>query len=359
MNLPNLLNKKIKHFRQNLLFWHQHENQREMPWKGSRDVYRIWLSEIILQQTRVEQGRGYYERFLGKFPTLKDLAAASEQSVMKLWEGLGYYSRCRNLHHTAKYVVEHYNGVFPNSYEELLTLKGIGPYTAAAIASFGFNIPKAVVDGNVIRVMARYFGIDEAADTSAGKKKLSELAELCLDTLAPGPYNQAIMDFGATVCKPVGARCNVCRLKSKCEAYQEERVDQLPVISKKIVKKIRYFVVQILECKSYYAINLRAPGDIWAGLHSFPITEVSGRKEWLALVKKSDIKNAGAVSSPHPYHQQLTHQTIHAGVIRLQVKKRSDVAEKMQWVHRKDIAQLAFPRLLRDIIQKEKLISEV
>lgn len=328
-----------------------------MPWKGIKDIYKIWLSEIILQQTRVEQGLAYYENFIEKFPTIHDLAAASENSVMKIWEGLGYYSRCRNLHFTAKYLVENHNGKFPNTYEELLKLKGIGPYTAAAIASFGFNIPKAVIDGNVIRVLSRFFGLQKPSDTINGKKQLADLAALCLDSNNPGTYNQAIMDFGATVCKPLNPLCSACPLRPKCEAYRLNIVDQLPIVSKKITKKTRWFIIRIIQCKQHYAIHIRPTGDIWTGLYSFPVTELSSKKIWNDCLKDRAIMHKGCSLSEHVYKQQLTHQTIHARVVFCKIEKRSAFPEKMKWIHIKALGQLAFPRLFRDIIQKEHLIS--
>ena len=357
MKSPNLLSIKSLFLKQKLLFWHDNYNHRKMPWKGEKDIYKIWLSEIILQQTRVEQGRSYYERFIETFPAIQDLAAAPEKLVMKLWEGLGYYSRCRNLHFTAKYLVKNHEGIFPDTYEGLLALKGIGPYTAAAIASFGFNIPKAVVDGNVIRVLSRFFGIQDPADTNEGKKQIAALAAICLDTNHPGKYNQAIMDFGATLCKPLSPLCSACPLKSKCEAYRLNIVDKLPVVAKKIIKKTRWFVIKIVECKQHYAIHLRPAGDIWAGLHAFPVVEQASKKSWIASMKDPALKSMGGVMSKHSYHQQLTHQTIHGGVIIYKINQRAAFSEKIQWVHKHEITKLAFPRIFRDIINKEQLIS--
>ena len=190
-----------------------------MPWKHEKDPYKIWLSEIILQQTRVEQGREYYNRFVHAYPTVEQLAVAKDDDVYKLWEGLGYYSRCKNLLHTAREIVNKYAGVFPKTYEEIIQLKGIGPYTAAAIASFAFQLPYAVLDGNVMRILSRYFGISTAIDSTEGKKELATLANSLLDTDAPGIYNQAIMDFGATICKPKQPVCTNCLLAENCTAF--------------------------------------------------------------------------------------------------------------------------------------------
>ena len=205
-----------------------------MPWKGEKDPYKIWLSEIILQQTRVEQGWDYYLKFIKAFPTVKHLATAPEAQVFKLWEGLGYYSRCKNLIATAKIIHQQYKNVFPSTYNEILALKGIGPYTAAAIASFAFNLPYAVVDGNVLRVMARMFGVRQPIDSTRGKALLTSLANELLDKQLPGIYNQAIMDFGAVICKPALPLCGECILNKHCIAYISRTVNLLPVKEKKI-----------------------------------------------------------------------------------------------------------------------------
>ena len=208
-----------KYFIANLLKWNNTDNKREMPWKGEKDPYKIWLSEIILQQTRVDQGLAYYNEFVKTFPTVRDLAKAPETKVFKLWEGLGYYTRCKNLLATAKIIHESLNGKFPDEYEAILALKGIGPYTAAAIGSFGFNLPHAVVDGNVFRVLARYFGIAVPTDSTAGKKMFTALANELLDKDQPGIYNQALMDFGAVICKPQLPLCATCALKKTLQSF--------------------------------------------------------------------------------------------------------------------------------------------
>src|SRR6202046_3980836 len=205
-------------FAQKLLKWNFDQNSRPMPWKGEKDPYRIWLSEVILQQTRVDQGWAYYEKFVSAFPTVHDLATASEQFVFKLWEGLGYYNRCRNLMTTAKRIDSEYQGRFPSTYEEILTLKRTGLYTAPAIAAFAYNLPHAVVDGNVTRVLSRYFGISTPIDTTAGKKEYTAIAQTLLDIQHPDLYNQAIMDFGATVCTPRNPQCASCVQQPDCQA---------------------------------------------------------------------------------------------------------------------------------------------
>jgi A/G-specific adenine glycosylase len=229
------------YFTKQLLYWNQTANHRSMPWKGESDPYKIWLSEVILQQTRVDQGRAYYEKFIQAYPTIQDLAKAKDEKVFKLWEGLGYYNRCRNLLHTARHISNHSKGIFPNTYEGLLALKGIGPYTAAAIASFAFNLPYAVVDGNVFRVLARFHGISTPTDTKEGITLFNTLSNQHFAKDQPGAYNQAIMDFGATVCTPSNPDCVACNLSSKCVAFNVNKVNQLPVKIKRITKKKRHF----------------------------------------------------------------------------------------------------------------------
>ena len=218
-----------QNFVKKLLQWNDLDNNRQMPWKGEKDPYKIWLSEIILQQTRVHQGLDYYNRFVANFPTIKLLAKAPETNVFKLWEGLGYYTRCKNLIATAKYITDELDGKFPDNYADILLLKGIGPYTAAAIGSFAFNLPYAVVDGNVFRVLSRYFGIAKAIDSNDGKQFFTLLANKLLDKKQPGKYNQALMDFGAVICKPQLPDCNNCMFKTNCTALAESNVNQLPV----------------------------------------------------------------------------------------------------------------------------------
>src|SRR5688572_13533166 len=211
-----------------LIRWNKHQNVRQMPWKGEKDPYKIWLSEIILQQTRVDQGLKYYEKFVSHFPNIRQLAAAKDEKIYKLWEGLGYYSRCRNLIVTARFISKNLNGKFPDTFEDILALKGVGHYTASAIASFAYNFPHAVVDGNVFRVLSRIFGIKKPTDSTEGKKLFSQLAFELLDKKQPGIYNQALMDFGAVICKPYPL-CSICVFKDQCFAFKNDLVNQLPI----------------------------------------------------------------------------------------------------------------------------------
>ena len=239
-----------------LMEWHD-PNARPMPWKSEKNPYLVWLSEIILQQTRVEQGLPYFIRFKEKYPTIQQLANAPEDELMKLWEGLGYYSRARNLHFSAKYITKDLKGGFPTTYKEILKLKGVGPYTASAVASFAFGLPHAVVDGNVYRVLSRVFGIDTAIDTSLGKKKIDALAHEHLDKQIPGKYNQAILDFGATQCSPKLPSCEDCPLKNQCYAFTNDQVGLYPVKSKKIKRKTRFFNYLVLNNEDTVIIKKR------------------------------------------------------------------------------------------------------
>ncbi len=288
-----------------------------MPWKGETDPYRIWLSEIILQQTRVEQGLAYYNKFIAGFPTVKDLASAPEKEIFKYWEGLGYYSRCRNLIATAKKIVQEHNGNFPSSYTEMLNLPGIGPYTAAAIASFAFGLPYAVVDGNVERVLARFFGINTQAGSSAGKKIYSTLASELLYKKAPGIYNQAIMDFGATVCKPQQPLCTGCVQSKNCQAYQHGWTNKLPLretVSPRKTRWLYYFVVRSGEDKLW--IRERTGNDIWQNLFEFVLYE-TGKLIPQRMIGQTPFfrKHFGEKGFKIKYvspsfNQTLTHQSI-------------------------------------------------
>ncbi|MEY3432383.1 MAG: A/G-specific adenine glycosylase, partial [Bacteroidota bacterium] len=228
-----------------------------MPWKGIKDPYRIWLSEVILQQTRVEQGISYYQAFVKAYPTVHKLAQAPENEVFKIWEGLGYYSRCRNLIHTAKRVSQDLKGEFPTSREGLISLKGVGPYTAAAIGSFAFGLPLAVVDGNVMRVLSRFFGIKTPIDSTSGKKMMEEVADALLDKKDPAWFNQAMMDLGATVCKPQSPDCATCPLQKKCIAFSQKKQSLFPVKTQKVKQKKRFLFYLILESKGQVLIRQR------------------------------------------------------------------------------------------------------
>jgi len=322
-----------------------------MPWKGEKDPYKIWLSEIILQQTRVEQGWSYYEKFIDAFPTILHLARANEEKVFKMWEGLGYYTRCKNLIATARKVAEEYKGKFPSTYDEIKQLPGIGPYTAAAISSFAFNEPYAVLDGNVQRIIARYFGMTTPVDTTAGKKLYQTMAQSLLQHDEPGTYNQAIMDFGAVVCKPQNPLCSDCVQQKECEAFKHNTVSQLPVKQKTIVRKERWFYYFMIECQGQLYIRQRTGKDIWENLFEFvlfespaAIDEISNKLPFLKKLTNGHSFQIANIS--RLYRQQLTHQTIHGQFIKITVKESLPSLKDFLLIEKKQLSKYAFPRFI-------------
>jgi A/G-specific adenine glycosylase len=352
-------------FSKKLLQWNKKSNTRAMPWKGEKDPYKIWLSEIILQQTRVEQGWSYYEKFIKTFPTIHHLAKAPQQKVFKMWEGLGYYNRCKNLIETAKIISTKYKGKFPGSYEDIINLKGIGPYTAAAIGSFAFNLPYAVVDGNVERVLARYFGITTPVDTTAGKKFYIGLAAALLDEKQAGTYNQAIMDFGAVICKPKNPLCKICIQKSDCTAYKTNKVAELPVKKKTIQKEIRWLYYFIIEVNGETYIRQRKGNDIWQNLYEFVLFESNQplyKQELFDSIffknlfskQKIVVKNISPV-----YKQQLTHQTINGQFINISVNKTLPFLKEYILVKNRDIQQYPFPKFITSHLQQTSTAQQL
>lgn len=330
-----------------------------MPWKGEKDPYKIWISEIILQQTRVEQGLDYYLKFIRNFPTIKELAKASDEKVFKLWEGLGYYSRCRNLLSTARYISGSLNGVFPNTYEAILTLKGVGPYTAAAISSFAYDLPHAVIDGNVFRVISRITGISQPIDSTEGKKIFSQIANEWLDKKRPGKYNQAIMDFGATVCKPLHPSCHECPFRADCYAYTNDQVQSLPVKAKKQKSRTRYLYFLILSYGKKKAVRLRNKKDIWQDLYEFPLIETEKAthpKNILSLAEKNRwIKKGGYewISVSRTYKQVLSHQKLEGQFIEL-VLSEKPLIKDWNWMTASLMKKLAFPRFINSYLSDQK-----
>lgn len=306
----------MKDFNAILQIWYL-KNKRELPWRETSDAYLIWLSEIILQQTRVDQGLPYWTRFASTFPTITDLANAPEEQVMLMWQGLGYYSRARNLHSAAKQVTTSFNHKFPSNYHDIRSLKGVGDYTAAAIASFAFNLPHAVVDGNVYRFLSRLFGIDIPIDSTEGKKIFTELAQNLLNKKDPGEHNQAIMEFGSQQCKPSNPVCNNCPFSQNCFALSKGLVHILPVKSKKTKIRERYFHFLIIHNGKKTLVEKRKSKDIWQGLFQFPLLEgltktsiksgkvlefakeITGNKDVRLIKKSNEIKHL------------LSHQTLH------------------------------------------------
>lgn len=277
-------------FSNTLIHWYL-QNKRELPWRKTKNPYHVWLSEIMLQQTRVAQGLPYFLKFTEAFPTVFDLAKAEESTVLKLWQGLGYYSRARNLHFTAKYVTEELNGNFPNNYKDLLKLKGIGDYTASAIASICFNEASAVVDGNVYRVLARYYGIKTPINSSAGIKEFKALAQELIDSKQPGTFNQAIMDFGALHCKPQNPLCGSCPFSNSCIALEKNLIKELPVKEKKIKIKHRYFnYLVVITDDNKTILEERKGKGIWQGLYQFPLLETSKNSSETAIVSSKEFQ---------------------------------------------------------------------
>ena len=349
----------VKNFSRLLLKWNAGQNTRIMPWKGEKDPYKIWLSEIILQQTRVEQGLAYYHKFIQTFPDVHGLAKASDEKIYKCWEGLGYYTRCRNLIKTARFISKERKGIFPSTYQEILALQGVGPYTAAAIASFAYNQPHAVVDGNVFRVLARVFGIRQPADSSPGKKLFTALAEKLLDKDQPGIYNQAIMDFGASICKPANPLCDQCPFQKTCFAFLNNKINELPVKGKKLIIKKRWFNFLVMESDNKLAIQKRSGKDIWQQLFTFPLIESEKeitQKQILSMAEKNKwlIKNKYEIVHISPVlQQQLTHQLISSRFIHVIIKHKPAVKNDWKWVPENRLGYYAFPKLMniyRDLL---------
>lgn len=343
-------------FSNEIIAWYN-QHKRDLPWRHTTDPYVIWLSEVILQQTRVEQGLPYFDRFLLHYPDVVSFAAAPEGEILLHWQGLGYYSRARNMHNAAKAVVAEYGGVFPNRYDDLIKLRGIGEYTAAAIASFAANEARAVVDGNVFRVLARYFGIDEPINSTRGRKIFLKLAQELLDGVCPGLYNQAIMEFGALQCRPKNPDCGNCVLRLGCQALKEGRVNQLPVKLKGKASRNRYFNYFVVEDGDRILINKRGQGDIWEGLYELPLIETPrcmGLPE-LAMDEAvvahfgpgADLRLLGS-----PVKHVLSHQNLFAQFIAVNGHAGFNV-KKMEWsyVFIKDLGTLAKPKLIYSFLK--------
>ena len=322
-------------FAATLLQWFKN-NGRSLPWRETKDAYAIWLSEVILQQTRIVQGMSYWERFMAQWPTVNDLAAATENEVLKAWQGLGYYSRARNLHTAALQVME--LGGFPQTFKELKTLKGVGDYTAAAIASIAFGEPVAVVDGNVYRVLSRYYGIETPIDSTEGKKEFQALAQSLLPINEPADYNEAIMDFGATQCTPNSPHCSACPLCETCVAFREQRINELPVKSKKVKQRERHFTYLYIEYEGKIAIHQRGAGDIWQGLWEFPQEEHLTSSEDSAWKTEAQLLQKGV-------KHILTHQILLADIYLWQPARRPQLPSEFIWIKKQDLENYALPRL--------------
>ena len=332
-------------FTSTILAWFK-ENGRALPWRETRDPYAIWLSEIILQQTRIEQGRPYWERFMRRWPTVNDLAAASEDEVLREWQGLGYYSRARNLHTAAKQIVA--LGRFPDTYDEIRQLKGVGDYTAAAIGSIAFDLPIAVVDGNVYRVLARHFGISTPINTTEGKKEFAALAQELMENGFStsnsqlnnySQYNQAMMDFGAMQCTPTSPDCMACPLAETCSALREGRVGELPVKRKTLKVKERHLTYIYIRYQGETVLHRRPAGDIWQGLYE-PLVVENGFSILNSQLIRKNVKHV------------LTHQIIYADFYLWEPTKRPSLPEGYFWVKEEDIDQYGVPRLVELLLEE-------
>ncbi len=341
-------------FSEKLLKWY-HPNKRELPWRNTKDPYQIWLSEVILQQTRVAQGLPYYEKFVEQYPTIQLLADADENEVLRLWQGLGYYSRARNMHTTAKIIVNDFGGVFPNTYKDLLKLKGIGPYTAAAIASFAFDEKVAVVDGNVYRVLARVFGIETDISSHEAKRIFGDLANELISASSPSTYNQAIMEFGATHCMPVNPGCMFCVFHYDCVANAIGKQALLPVKSKKVKVKNRFFNYFVIEKANQFLMNQRTEKDIWSGLYDFYLLESEESLIELDAIEdaflqqvlsKSTIKNIS-----DNYKHILTHQRIEAKFWYIVLTDEVAFVENFHFYSLEEIEDLPKPILIEKYLK--------
>jgi A/G-specific adenine glycosylase len=325
--------------------------KRNLPWRTTQNPYFVWLSEIILQQTRVNQGLNYHFKFVEEFPTVNDLANASEDQVLKLWQGLGYYSRARNLHFTAKYIKDHYNGNFPDTYHNILMLKGIGDYTAAAIASISFNEQVAAVDGNVFRVLSRYYGISQPIDSTTGKKIFKELANELILNSNPGMHNQAMIDFCALQCTPQKPECTICPLKEHCFAFLNDKISDLPVKLKKIKQRNRYFNYFVLFHEEFTWIKKRVKRDIWKNLYEFPMIETETNIPIDTLFLMSEVKEFLKVHFVIEKIEDwkihlLTHQRINYRIIKIRLISEVIFPDEFIKVNKADIINFAIPKLL-------------
>jgi len=327
-------------------------NGRDLPWRHTHDPYAIWLSEIILQQTRIQQGMDYWLRFMQRWPQVEDLAAATEDEVLRMWQGLGYYSRARNLHTAAQQIVA--NGKFPDTVDSIKKLKGVGDYTAAAIGSIAFGLPAAVVDGNVYRVLARHYGIDTPINTTQGKKLFTELAQSLLPTDKPAEFNQAMMDFGAIQCTPVSPKCDICPLQETCEALRTGRISELPVKERKLkIQTVRLTYIYI-RCNGKTAIRKRPAGGIWQGLWEpwSPLPTSPKGEETHPDGKHSPLGELeGAVLLRKDVKHVLTHRILLADFYLLEAQEPPTLSEEYIWVDESDLDRYAFPRLIQILFE--------
>jgi len=339
-----------------LILWYE-KNKRDLPWRDINDPYKIWLSEIILQQTQVIQGLNYYLKFIDAFPTVIDLANAPADKVMRLWQGLGYYSRARNLHTAAKMIQETYHGKFPNTYDSIKSLKGVGDYTAAAVSSFAFNLPYAVVDGNVYRVLSRLFNMNIAINSTQGKRDFQLLANELLNKKQPALHNSAMMEFGALWCRPQNPKCEECPLNNQCLAFQNNTVALLPIKEKKIAIKNRYLHYFIFNYKNYVYIQKRLAKDIWQNLYEFYLIEIKEKETEQLVLENKLIKELAPVfniiSITTLKKHILSHQHLYATFYELEIpsplKSKALVKVKRDELNAYGLPQLIIKYLIRSL----------
>lgn len=340
-----------KEFSRQLRGWYE-EHKRPLRWRETRDPYQIWLSETILQQTRVQQGAAYYDRFVERFPTLRELADAPEDEVMKLWQGLGYYSRARNLHAAAKQVVERFGGTFPRTYEEVRSLPGIGDYTAAAICSIAYDLPTATVDGNVFRVYARLFDLATPIDSTAGRKAFFRLADKWLDRAHPSDFNQALMEFGALHCTPLSPRCEGCLFEGWCLARAAGTVSERPVKQGRIRIRDRYLNYLHLTCGGQTLLHRRGAGDIWQGLYDLPLIETSEPTPFEELpLQELSLGSFHLLKRYEAAPHQLSHQRLHARFYHLELEALPTI-EGCITIPNEELDRYAIPRLIERYLYK-------
>lgn len=347
-------------FTQALLEWHQQASLRALPWKKTDDPYKIWLSEIILQQTRAEQGIPYYLKFIQQYPNIQALAAANDDEVFRLWQGLGYYARCRNLLATARHISLELGGIFPNTYSDIRALRGIGDYTAAAIASFAYGLPHAVLDGNVYRVLSRYYADEHPIDTLKGKKHFQKLADEVLDRKNPAAFNQAIMDLGASICSPRQPQCSLCPLSTTCRSKNSELIKILPVKSKKIVVQHRYFNFILLEYRNKIWLERRETKDIWNGLYQPYLIETNKEIDNQALHKNATylgLQLSGSSTIVAQSQQRLSHQLIHSKLYFKLCKQPPCLPPTGSWQPKDTIQSLPFPKTILELFEKNGIFN--
>ncbi len=352
---------KNQDFKEKIVNWY-HLNKRDLPWRDTDNPYFIWLSEIILQQTRVDQGLDYYNKFIFRYPEIKLLAEANEEEILKLWQGLGYYSRARNLHFASKQIINEFNGEFPDKYEDILKLKGIGPYSAAAIASIAFNLPYPVIDGNVLRVISRIFGVKNAVDSSEGRDEIYKILNIIIDKNNPGTFNQAIMELGALVCKPQNPLCTECVFLNECFAYNNKSIDILPIKSKVVKQRNRFFYYLFIKNNkdnfTFVYLNKRKEKDIWKNLYDFPLIETelelsfTDNDVFKAIGKYLGTNDFTLNSISKQYKHKLSHQTINAYFIEIDLNSSEDnkALENYLYINIYDIYNYPIPKLIENYL---------